>query len=156
MTYRALVAAADRAAAVLAGEGVAAGDVVVVRAERTPETMTVLLGLLKVGAVYACAPVDWPVGRCRQLVQQTGATVCVTSVPGEPVGTTTTLTVEDVLAIHPDRPLPATRPTPPTDGGRSLRLPSRPAAPARPRLCSRRTGASPARPSTSDACTTSR
>ncbi|WP_327227902.1 AMP-binding protein [Streptomyces platensis] len=116
VTYRALVAAADRAAAVLAGQGVAAGDVVVVRAERTPETMTVLLGLLKVGAVYACAPVDWPVGRCRQLVQQTGATVCVTSVPGEPVGTTTTLTVEDVLAIHPDRPLPATRPTPPTDG----------------------------------------
>ncbi|GAA5609475.1 tyrocidine synthase 3 [Streptomyces platensis] len=116
VTYHALVAAADRAAAVLTGQGVVAGDVVVVRAERTPETMTVLLGLLKVGAVYACAPVDWPVGRCRQLVEQTGATVCVASVPGEPVGTATTLTVEEVLALHPDRPVPAARPAPPTSG----------------------------------------
>ncbi|MCX4637593.1 AMP-binding protein [Streptomyces platensis] len=116
VSYRALVAAADRAAAVLTGQGVVAGDVVVVRAERTPETMTVLLGLLKVGAVYACAPVDWPVGRCRQLVEQTGATVCVASVPGEPVGTATTLTVEEVLAIRPDRPVSAARPAPPTSG----------------------------------------
>lgn len=116
VTYRALVAAADRAAAVLTGHGVATGDVVVVRAARTPETMTVLLGLLKAGAVYACAPVDWPVGRCRQLVQQTGATLCVTSVPGEPVGTSTTLTVEEVLAHCSDRPVPAARPAPPTSG----------------------------------------
>ncbi|MCX4445047.1 AMP-binding protein [Streptomyces sp. NBC_01789] len=73
LTHAELVAAANRMAGALTARGIAPGDVVVVRTERTPDTVITLLGLLKAGAVYACAPVDWPEARCAQLVRQTGA-----------------------------------------------------------------------------------
>jgi mycobactin peptide synthetase MbtE len=117
ITYRDLIASANQVARALTAAGVAAGDVVAVRAERTVDTMVALLGLLKAGAVYACCPVDWPLGRYRQLVEQTGPTLCLAPSDDEPMDGVPTLTVRALLAAstaHPTTsPAPAGRGTDP-------------------------------------------
>lgn len=100
LTHGELATEANRMASVLTAQGVAAGDVVVVRAERTPDTVITLLGLLKTGAVYACAPADWPEARCAQLMSQTGAAHSLT--PGR------IRELRAASAAHaPDAPVPA-------------------------------------------------
>lgn len=97
LSYRELVAGAERVAGRLTAAGVRRGDVVAVRATRDAALMTVLLGVLKAGAAYACSPSEWPMGRYRQLVTQTGARVCVAP-PDEAVEGTRRLGVADLLA----------------------------------------------------------
>ncbi|WP_326786379.1 non-ribosomal peptide synthetase [Streptomyces sp. NBC_00151] len=75
LTYRQLVAEADRVAVRLREAGIRAGQVVGVLAERSLELVTGLLGVLKAGAAYAAFETDTPEQRLRQLLADTGTRV---------------------------------------------------------------------------------
>ncbi|MFJ9775908.1 amino acid adenylation domain-containing protein [Kitasatospora sp. NPDC101157] len=96
-SYRELAADARRSADFLARRGVRRGDVVAVRADCVPDTVKVLLGIVRCGAAYAIVPPDWPPGRFERIAGLEGIRLCVVdrdlpSVPGLP-----TLTVEEAL-----------------------------------------------------------
>ena len=57
------------------------------RAPRTPRLVAVLLGVLRTGAAYACAPEDWPLDRVRQLIERTGAKLLLSREPFAEVST---------------------------------------------------------------------
>ena len=77
-TYADLLQEADRVAAALTAAGVRPLDVVAVRVPRSPQLVSCLLGILRLGAVYTAVPVDWPVNRAEEAARRTGAVLCVT------------------------------------------------------------------------------
>ncbi|MEU7163254.1 AMP-binding protein [Streptomyces morookaense] len=83
VTYAELLAEARTVAARLTDLGVGAGDVVAVRAARSPRLVSALLGVLMTGAAYACVPVDWPQRRHHALLRRTGAVLCLADEPAE-------------------------------------------------------------------------
>ncbi|AGT86008.1 AMP-binding protein [Amycolatopsis mediterranei] len=101
VTYAELVADAAVAASALAAAGVGPGDIVAIRAPRTPRLVAVLLGVLRTGAAYACAPPDWPLDRVRQLIERTGAKLLLSH---EPFAGVSTL---DIDALPGAAPVPA-------------------------------------------------
>ncbi|MFF0482998.1 amino acid adenylation domain-containing protein [Streptomyces sp. NPDC004435] len=78
LTYRALDALADRIAARLAAEGVGPGDLVAVSAERSPELVAGLLGVLRSGAAYTPLEPDYPAERLAFLLADSDAPVLLT------------------------------------------------------------------------------
>ncbi|MFD4152395.1 amino acid adenylation domain-containing protein [Streptomyces hydrogenans] len=78
LTYRALDALADRIAARLAAEGVGPGDLVAVSAERSPELVAGLLGVLRTGAAYTPLEPDYPAERLAFLLADSDAPVLLT------------------------------------------------------------------------------
>src|SRR5204862_2528875 len=63
LTYGGLDAESSRVASVLAGRGVARGDVVAVKAARSANLVAVLLGVLKAGAAYLPVDPSYPAER---------------------------------------------------------------------------------------------
>ncbi|MEU9111225.1 AMP-binding protein [Streptomyces sp. NPDC048483] len=80
--YAELDALSDHYAAELADRGVGPGDFVPVLLPRTPDTVAVLLGVLKRGAAYAALDPAWPAARNEELVRQLAARLVVTDAPG--------------------------------------------------------------------------
>ncbi|MGW6537877.1 amino acid adenylation domain-containing protein [Streptomyces sp. NPDC055051] len=78
LTYRALDALAERIAARLAAEGVGPGDLVAVSAERSPELVAGLLGVLRSGAAYTPLEPDYPAERLAFLLADSDAPVLLT------------------------------------------------------------------------------
>ncbi|MQY15424.1 D-alanine--poly(phosphoribitol) ligase subunit 1 [Streptomyces sp. RB5] len=78
LTYRELDAHADRIAARLAAEGVGPGSLVAVAAERSPELVAGLLGVLRTGAAYTPLEPDYPAERLAFLLDDSDASVLLT------------------------------------------------------------------------------
>ncbi|MFF7246967.1 amino acid adenylation domain-containing protein [Embleya sp. NPDC008237] len=78
LTYRELDAAADRVAHRLRAEGVRAGDLVAVGAERSPELVAALLGVLRAGAGYTPLDPQYPAERLAFMLADSGARVLLT------------------------------------------------------------------------------
>ncbi|MFD0275028.1 amino acid adenylation domain-containing protein [Kitasatospora sp. NPDC127111] len=78
LTYRQLDAAADRIAARLAAEGVGPGTLVAVSAERSPELVAGLLGVLRTGAGYTPLEPEYPAERLAFLLEDSAAPVLLT------------------------------------------------------------------------------
>ncbi|MEU6234108.1 amino acid adenylation domain-containing protein [Kitasatospora sp. NPDC047058] len=78
LTYRQLDAAADRIAARLAAEGVGPGTLVAVSAERSPELVAGLLGVLRTGAGYTPLEPEYPAERLAFLLADSAAPVLLT------------------------------------------------------------------------------
>ncbi|GLW71043.1 hypothetical protein Kpho02_33420 [Kitasatospora phosalacinea] len=109
LTYRELDALSGRIAARLAAEGVGPGSLVAVSAERSPELVAALLGVLRSGAAYAPVEPDHPAERRALLLADSGATVLLTQrgLP-TPVGCTARVLLLDDPAEWPrPRALPA-------------------------------------------------
>lgn len=73
LSYRDLVAMADRVAGGLRERGVGPGDVVPVCLARSPELVGVLLGVLTAGAAYLAMDPGWPAGRHQDVLAGSGA-----------------------------------------------------------------------------------
>ncbi|MBP0452952.1 amino acid adenylation domain-containing protein [Kitasatospora sp. RG8] len=78
LTYRQLDAAADRIAARLAAEGIGPGSLVAVSAERSPELVAGLLGVLRTGAGYTPLEPEYPAERLAFLLADSAAPVLLT------------------------------------------------------------------------------
>ncbi|MFF7454508.1 amino acid adenylation domain-containing protein [Kitasatospora sp. NPDC008115] len=78
LTYRQLDAAADRIAVRLAAEGVGPGSLVAISAERSPELVAGLLGVLRTGAGYTPLEPDYPAERLAFLLADSAAPVLLT------------------------------------------------------------------------------
>jgi amino acid adenylation domain-containing protein len=78
LSYRDLVAAADRVADGLRDVGVGPGEIVAVRLPRGPELIATLLGVLCLGAAYTAIPPEWPLPRAIDVLRRTNAILCVT------------------------------------------------------------------------------
>ncbi len=76
LDYAALAVRVDQAARVLAGQGVAAGNVVALRLPRGADLIIALLAAWRCGAAYLPLDPQWPVARCAALMQDASA-VCV-------------------------------------------------------------------------------
>ncbi|WP_050512180.1 AMP-binding protein [Streptomyces rimosus] len=76
--YAELDALSDHYASELADRGVGPGDFVPVLLPRNPDTVAVLLGVLKRGAAYAALDPAWPAARKVELVHQLAARLVVT------------------------------------------------------------------------------
>ncbi|WP_033895137.1 AMP-binding protein, partial [Streptomyces anulatus] len=73
-----LDARANQVAHDVIGRGVRPGDAVGVLLERSIETVTTVLGLMKAGAVYVPLDARYPADRIRHVLADTGATLVVT------------------------------------------------------------------------------
>ncbi|MFB7473599.1 amino acid adenylation domain-containing protein [Kitasatospora sp. NPDC056184] len=78
LTYRQLDAAADRIAVRLAAEGVGPGSLVAISAERSPELVAGLLGVLRTGAGYTPLEPGYPAERLAFLLADSAAPVLLT------------------------------------------------------------------------------
>ncbi|WP_237534734.1 amino acid adenylation domain-containing protein, partial [Streptomyces sp. SID3343] len=78
LTYHELDAAADRVAHRLHVEGVGPGDLVAVSAERSPELVAALLGVLRSGAAYTPLDPEYPADRLAFMLADSGAPVLLT------------------------------------------------------------------------------
>ncbi|MFJ4681217.1 amino acid adenylation domain-containing protein [Kitasatospora sp. NPDC088783] len=78
LTYRQLDERAGRIAARLAAEGVGPGSLVAVSAERSPDLVAGLLGVLRTGAAYTPLEPDYPAERLAFLLADSDATVLLT------------------------------------------------------------------------------
>ncbi|WP_265296077.1 non-ribosomal peptide synthetase/MFS transporter [Streptomyces sp. SHP 1-2] len=78
LTYRELDALADRIAARLAAEGVGPGSLVAISAERSPELVAGLLGILRAGAGYTPLEPGYPAERLAFLLADSDAPVLLT------------------------------------------------------------------------------
>ncbi|WP_395297455.1 amino acid adenylation domain-containing protein [Kitasatospora hibisci] len=78
LTYRQLDAAADRIAARLVAEGVGPGSLVAISAERSPELVAGLLGVLRTGAGYTPLEPEYPAERLAFLLEDSAAPVLLT------------------------------------------------------------------------------
>ncbi|RKE16989.1 non-ribosomal peptide synthetase/MFS transporter [Streptomyces sp. TLI_171] len=78
LTYRQLDEQAGRIAARLAAEGVGPGSLVAVSAERSPELVAGLLGVLRSGAAYTPLEPDYPAERLAFLLADSDAPVLLT------------------------------------------------------------------------------
>ncbi len=78
LTYAELDRAANRVAHRLRAEGVGAGSIVAVCAERSVELVTALLGVVKAGAAYLPLDPDYPADRLAYMLDDSGARVVLT------------------------------------------------------------------------------
>lgn len=78
MTYAALDEASNAAAAHLQALGVVRGERVALMAERSPELVVALLGILKAGAAYVPIDPAYPAQRREMMLADSGATVLIT------------------------------------------------------------------------------
>lgn len=78
LTYREVHDRAGRLAALLAGRGVAPGDVVAVALPRSADLVIALLGVLRAGAAYLPLDVDHPPARLAAMVERARAGTVVT------------------------------------------------------------------------------
>ncbi|MGW0605837.1 amino acid adenylation domain-containing protein [Streptomyces sp. NPDC002640] len=115
LTYAGLDAAADRIAYRLAAEGVGPGSLVAVCAERSPELVAALLGVLRTGAAYTPLDPEYPAERLTFLLSDSGASVLLTQrrTPAPEGGTARVLHLDDPAA-WPDPPAGSARPAGPT------------------------------------------
>ncbi|MEO7260044.1 MAG: amino acid adenylation domain-containing protein [Jatrophihabitantaceae bacterium] len=81
LTYSQLDDRADGLAHALRAAGVRPGDLVGLRAGRTPELVVSVLAILKAGAAYLPIDPDYPPGRVEFLIADSGARVLVTDSP---------------------------------------------------------------------------
>lgn len=108
-TYRTLNARANRWAHRFQQLGVGSGCPVAIGLERCPEWVAVVLGVLKAGGVYLPLDPEYPLDRIRFLLQDAGATVCVTrddTFSGIPGGSITVVRPDEwerALEEDPDR-----------------------------------------------------
>ncbi|CAM5430136.1 amino acid adenylation domain-containing protein [Streptomyces viridochromogenes] len=77
-TYAGLDAAANRLAHLLAGRGVGRGDLVALRLERGPATVTALLAIARTGAAYLPLDPAHPVERTHGMLADSGARLLLT------------------------------------------------------------------------------
>nr|WP_308433339.1 amino acid adenylation domain-containing protein [Streptomyces galbus] len=96
LTYAQLDARANQFAHEVIGRGVRPGDAVGVLLERSIETVTTVLGLMKAGAVYVPLDARYPADRIRHVLADTGATIVVTDTASLP---TVPRDAADVLVI---------------------------------------------------------
>ncbi len=118
LTYRQLNALANRAARALVERGVKADVVVPLLSERTPELLASMLAISKAGGAYLPLDPLYPAPRLAQVLQQSRASLIVTSRELHPVVERTlallgpgrrleVLTIEDLLAAaQPEDDLP--------------------------------------------------
>ncbi|HEY2793161.1 MAG TPA: AMP-binding protein, partial [Micromonosporaceae bacterium] len=78
-SYRQLVDEADRLADGLRAIGLRPCDVVAGQLPRTPDLVCLLLAVLQVGAIYTLMPLDWPTARRGEVLDLTGARICVSA-----------------------------------------------------------------------------
>ncbi|MDI5965002.1 amino acid adenylation domain-containing protein [Streptantibioticus silvisoli] len=76
--YRELADRAGEIARLLTERGVGPGDFVGLCVERSPLMVAALLGILRAGAAYVPLDPEYPVGRLRYVLSDTGATVLLT------------------------------------------------------------------------------
>lgn len=99
LSYRELVAMADRVAGGLTDRGVGPGDVAPVCLSRSPEFVGVLLGVLTTGAAYLAMDPGWPVARREYILANSGAKLLITSAGHmDPPAGIQRLTVADLMA----------------------------------------------------------
>ncbi|SBV93010.1 Amino acid adenylation domain protein [uncultured Alphaproteobacteria bacterium] len=77
LSYARLAENSRRAATWLTGQGVAKGDVVAVLAERTPDLAEIVLGILRVGAVYLPVDPKAPADRLAYILADSSAKIRV-------------------------------------------------------------------------------
>lgn len=80
LDYAALAVRVDQAARVLAGHGVAAGDVVALHLPRGAGVIIAMLAAWRCGAAYLPLDPQWPAARCAALMQDAAA-MCVVQRP---------------------------------------------------------------------------
>jgi amino acid adenylation domain-containing protein len=78
-SYGELNAFASRVCTALEGQGIQPGDVVAVHAERSPETVGVILGIWKCGAVWLPVDPRWPSERAQFVIRDSGAKTVIDS-----------------------------------------------------------------------------
>ena len=99
LTYAELVRRASAVARRLRAEGVGRGDLVAVCAERSPELLPGLLGVLLTGAGYVPLDPGYPADRLAFMLADAGAEVLLTQrelLSSIPTGATTTLLLGDI------------------------------------------------------------
>lgn len=114
LSYRELDAESNRIAACLRSRGVGTGQRVGLYMERTHRTVAALLGILKAGAAYVPVDATYPVDRVRFMLEDAGASVCLTeahlAAPLDATQSIRTLCVDRdaaLIASHPDTAVPA-------------------------------------------------
>ncbi|WP_416969859.1 amino acid adenylation domain-containing protein [Streptomyces sp. 4F14] len=85
LTYRQLDDESSRLAAFLRQRGIGPGAFVGLCVERSPQMITALLGVLKTGAAYVPLDPEYPVGRLRYVLADTGARLLLTQEPLKPL-----------------------------------------------------------------------
>lgn len=79
MNYAQLFTAANQLAHALQAYGVLPGDKIGVALDRTPELLIVLLGIMKVGAVFLPLDPAYPEARTKYVLEDTGAQLVITT-----------------------------------------------------------------------------
>ncbi|WP_374117444.1 amino acid adenylation domain-containing protein [Streptomyces sp. RKAG293] len=116
LTYQDLDARANQLAHHLIARGVRPGDAIAVLLQRSPETITTLLALMKAGAVYVPLDARYPSERIHHILEQTNTTLILTDTTSHAVlpPTTTNLLITDTtqpnqhdqhapdVTVHPD------------------------------------------------------
>ncbi|MCG7218226.1 condensation domain-containing protein, partial [Paenibacillus mucilaginosus] len=98
-SYRELDARANRTAAALRLTGVGPGSIVAVFAERSPELVASLFGILKTGAAYMPVDPSHPAERIAYLLQDSGAAALLALAP-LPAELTSPVPVVDAERLH--------------------------------------------------------
>ncbi|WP_075661022.1 amino acid adenylation domain-containing protein [Streptomyces acidiscabies] len=85
LTYRQLDDESSRLAAFLRQRGIGPGAFVGLCVERSPQMITALLAVLKTGAAYVPLDPEYPAGRLRYVLADTGARLLLTQEPLSPL-----------------------------------------------------------------------
>ncbi|MFC5035101.1 AMP-binding protein, partial [Streptomyces fildesensis] len=90
LTYQDIDARANHLAHHLIARGVRPGDAIAVLLQRSPETITTLLALMKTGAVYVPLDTRYPAERIHHILEQTNTTLVLTDTTSQTALPTTT------------------------------------------------------------------
>ncbi len=104
-TYAELDQHSDTVAARLIAQGVRSGDLVPLLADRSPETIAGLLGIVKAGAAYAPVDRSYPVQRQQYIIEQTGSTVVLAATTSAVIEGHDCTVVADLIATPLQAPL---------------------------------------------------
>jgi len=97
LSYAELDACSSAVAARLRARGVKSGDLVAVQVQRSPAMVVVLLGVIKAGAAYVALDSATPAERCRYMLHDSGARICV--VDRRPVWTAAETSFVDAASL---------------------------------------------------------